>query len=110
MSMNETYAAIQPARAEIDRLEGATVLEFGSPSCGYCQAAQPLLAAAIADHPYVRHIKIADGKGRRLGRSFKVKLWPSLVFLSNGQETVRLVRPSDASAIRAALAQIDHTE
>jgi thioredoxin 1 len=107
MSMNETYAEIEPARSEIDRLEGATVLEFGSPSCGYCQAAQPLLAAAFADHPRVRHIKIADGKGRPLGRSFKVKLWPTLVFLSNGRETERLVRTGDVSAIRAALAQID---
>ena len=105
--MNETYAAIEPTRAEIDTLEGATILEFGSPSCGYCQAAQPLLAAAIAGHPHVRHIKIADGKGRPLGRSFKVKLWPTLVFLSNGQESERLVRPGDVSAIRAALAQID---
>jgi len=110
MSMNETYAAIEPARSEIDKLEGATILEFGSPSCGHCQAAQPMLAVAIADHPHVRHIKIADGKGHRLGRSFKVKLWPTLVFLSNGQETKRLVRPGDASAIRAALAQIDHIE
>ena len=105
--MNETYAAIEPTRAEIDTLEGATILEFGSPSCGYCQAAQPLLAAVIAGHPHVRHIKIADGKGRPLGRSFKVKLWPTLVFLSNGQETERLVRPGDMNAIRAALAHID---
>jgi thioredoxin 1 len=36
-----------------------------------------------------------------------VKLWPTLVFLSNGQETERLVRPGDVNAIRAALAQID---
>lgn len=107
MSMNETYAAIEPERTEIDALEGATVLEFGSPSCGYCQAAQPLLAAAFADHPNLRHIKIADGKGCPLGRSFKVKLWPTLVFLVNGQETERLVRPGDVSSIRAALAKID---
>ena len=100
----------EPARAEIDMLEGPTVLEFGSPSCGYCRAAQPLLASAFADHPRVRHIKIADGSGRPLGRSFKVKLWPTLVFLSNGREIARLVRTGDASAIRRALAQIDNTQ
>ena len=107
MTMNEVYAAVEPARAEIDMLEGPTVLEFGSPSCGYCRAAQPLLASAFADHPRVRHIKIADGSGRPLGRSFKVKLWPTLVFLSNGREITRLVRTGDAGAIRRALAQIE---
>lgn len=105
--MNEVYAPIEPARAEIDMLEGPTMLEFGSPSCGYCRAAQPLLASASADHPNVRHIKIADGSGRPLGRSFKVKLWPTLVFLSNGRETARLVRTGDAGAIRRALARIE---
>ena len=110
MTMNEVYAAVEPARAEIDMLEGPTVLEFGSPSCGYCRAAQPLLASAFADHPRVRHIKIADDRGLPLGRSFKVKLWPTLVFLSNGREIARLVRTGDASAIRKALAQIDITK
>jgi thioredoxin 1 len=110
MAMNEAYAAIEPARAEIDMLDGPTVLEFGNPWCGYCRAAQPLLASAFADHSRVRHIKIADGSGRPLGRSFKVRLWPTLVFLSNGRETMRLVRPGDASAIRRALAQIDTAE
>jgi len=108
--MNEVYAAIEPARAEIDMLQGPTVLEFGSPWCGYCRAAQPLLASAFADHPRVRHIKIADDRGLPLGRSFKVKLWPTLVFLSNGREIARLVRTGDASAIRKALAQIDITK
>jgi thioredoxin 1 len=107
MTMNDTYAPIEPSRAEVDQLDGPSMLEFGSPTCGHCRVVQPLLASALADHPRVRHIKIADASGRRLGRSFKVKLWPTLVFLSDGRETARLVRPRDANAIREYLAAID---
>ena len=107
MGMNDAYAVDEPARADVDRLAGPVVIEFGSPWCGHCRAVQLLLAAAFAGHPRVAHLKIADGSGRRLGRSFKVKLWPTLVFLRDGREVARLVRPGDAGALRAALAQID---
>src|SRR5687768_6256335 len=107
MAMNATYAPVEPSRAEVDRLDGPSLLEFGSPYCGYCRAAQPLLASALADHPGVRHIKIADASGRLLGRSYQIKLWPTLVFLSNGREMARVVRPRDASEIRRCLARID---
>jgi len=82
------------------------VLEFGSPWCGYCRRAQPLIAEALADHAGVRHIKIADASGKRLGRSFGVKLWPTLVFLKDGKEISRLVRPREAKAISDALSTI----
>ena len=107
MALELEYAAVEPARAEIDTLDGPALLEFGSPGCGYCRAAQPLVAAAMSAHPRVRHLKIADGAGRPLGRSFRVTLWPTLVFLRDGREAARLVRPADADAIGAALAQID---
>jgi thioredoxin 1 len=107
MAMNATYAAIEPSRAEVDRLDGPSLLEFGSPTCGHSRAAQPLLAAALADHPGVRHIKVADASGRLLGRSYQVKLWPTLVFLSDGREMTRLIRPRDVSEIRRCLALID---
>lgn len=86
------------------------MLKFGSPWCGYSRAVQPLLASAFAEHPGVRHIKIADASGRLLGRSFNVKLWPTLVFLRDGQETARLVRPDDTNSIANALAKIDISE
>jgi thioredoxin 1 len=105
--MNTTYAAVEPPRGEIDALGGPAVLEFGTPWCGHCRYAQPMLEEAFADHPDVRHIKIEDGSGRPLGRSFAVRLWPTLVFLREGREVTRLVRPRDAGAIAAALAQID---
>jgi thioredoxin 1 len=105
--MNADYAAVEPQRAEIDALPGPTLLEFGSPWCGHCRRAQPLVAAALAAHPGVRHVKVEDASGRPLGRSFGVKLWPTLVFLLDGKEAARLMRPPDAEAIRAALARID---
>jgi thioredoxin 1 len=105
--MNTVYPEVEPKRAEIDALQGPALLEFGSPWCGYCRAAQPLLAAALRDQPRVRHIKIADASDRRLGRSFGVKLWPTLVFLKDGKEIARLVRPGDSNALREALARID---
>ena len=100
------YEAREPAREDVERLPGPVLLEFGSPWCGYCRAAQPHIAAALAEHPGVRHLKIADASGKRLGRTFGVKLWPTLVFLSDGRELARLVRPRDAQAIGAALARI----
>lgn len=105
--MNTAYAQAEPQRAEVDRLEGATVIEFGSPWCGYCRRAQPLIAEALVEHPAVRHLKIADASGKRLGRSFGVKLWPTLVFLRDGKEVERLVRPRDAQAINAALSKLN---
>ena len=103
-------AETEPSRAEVDALTQATVIEFGTSWCGHCAAAQRFIVAALAKHPRVRHIKVEDGPGRRLGRSFRVKLWPTLVFLSHGRETERLVRPSDSEAIEQALARIDIAE
>jgi thioredoxin 1 len=105
--MNTDYAADEPPRVQVDKLQGAAVVEFGAPWCGYCRDAQPLIAAAFADHPDVRHLKIEDGSGRKLGRSFQVKLWPTLIFLRDGREVTRLVRPANSDAISRALAQID---
>jgi len=105
MSMTISYAKHEPSRAEVDALPGTTVLEFGAPWCGICAAAQPAIAGALSHHPGVRHLKIEDGPGRPLGRSFRVKLWPTLVFLRDGREVERLVRPAGKAAIAAALAR-----
>jgi thioredoxin 1 len=96
----------EPSRAEIDALAEPTVVEFGAAHCGHCRAAQPLIAEALARHPEVAHIKVEDGPGRPLGRSYRVKLWPTLIFLRGGVEVARLVRPADTNAIELALTRI----
>jgi thioredoxin 1 len=106
MVLSKNYVTNEPARAEIDALNAPTVLEFGTDWCGYCQGAQPLIATEFANYPQVSHIKVEDGRGRPLGRSFGVKLWPTLVFLKQGKEVARLVRPQDASEIGDAMKQI----
>ena len=105
--MQRDYATVAPSRDEVDALPGATVVEFGTGWCGHCTAAQSLIANAFADHPDVRHLKIEDGPGRRLGRSYRIKLWPTLLFLRDGEEVARLVRPTDAASIAQAMSLID---
>jgi len=83
------------------------MVEFGTSWCGYCRAAQPAIAAALDGHRGVRHVKIEDGSGRPLGRSFGVKLWPTLVFLRDGKEMARAVRPAGMEPLRQALERID---
>jgi thioredoxin len=94
----------EPTRAEVDAFTGPTVLEFGTGWCGYCRAAQPDIEAAMKKHAAIRHLKIEDGKGRPLGRSFRVKLWPTLIYLEAGVEKGRVVRPGSAAEIEAIFA------
>ena len=96
-----------PTREEVDALAGPVLVEFGTAWCGYCQAAQGDIVALLAKNPGVRHLKVEDGPGRRLGRSFRVKLWPTLIFLRDGEEIARLVRPTTSGPILDALDTID---
>lgn len=100
------YASAQPNRAEVDALPGSTVLDFGANWCSICQAASPAIAAAMAAHPGLRHLRVEDGRGLPLGRSFGVKLWPTLVMLRDGKEVARVVRPASSAEISDALARL----
>ena len=105
--MTNDYAATEPTRAEVDALKGPALLEFGSVTCGWCIRAQSLLKTAFATHPGVQHIKVEDGSGQPLGRSFGVKLWPTLVFLKDGREVMRLARPSRVHEVAEGFNSID---
>jgi len=98
----------QMNKTDIEQLNGPTVIEFGANWCTYCQAAQAIITKALLNYPNVKHIKIEDGKGQRLGRLYAVKLWPTLVFLKNGVELSRLVRPNNEQAISDALHHISN--
>lgn len=104
--MSEPYVNLELTREEVDAAPGPLVLDFGTNWCGYCQAAQRDVDDAFQTYGGVRHIKVEDGKGRRLGRSFTVKLWPTLIFMRDGKEVDRVVRPIDARQVAEALAKI----
>ncbi len=103
-----SYSPLAPDRAEVDALPGLTLLQFGANWCGHCQAAAPAVAEALQAAPAtaaMRRLLVEDGPGRPLGRSFRVKLWPTLILLRDGQEIARLVRPTEAAAVAQWLAE-----
>lgn len=107
MAFARDAVAVEPEAASIAASEGWLLLEFGAPWCGHCIAAQPALQALV-DGQALAHLKVEDGKGRPLGRAFRVKLWPTVVLLHDGEERARVVRPRDTDDLRplaAALAQ-----
>ncbi|SDI17492.1 thioredoxin 1 [Pseudomonas flavescens] len=104
--MSSGYSSTAPTSADVQAMPGMTLIEFGTDWCGHCQAVQPLLAKVLPDYPEVTHLKIEDGSGRSLGRTFKVKLWPTLVLLRDGVEVTRLVRPTSVSPLEEALEQL----
>ena len=104
--MSNDYVSPCPSREEIDAMTGPVLLEFGTGWCGHCQAAAPAVTTALNAFPSVRHVKVEDGPGRRLGRSFRIKLWPTLIFLKDGIEVARAVRPTEPNEIRTNLAMI----
>lgn len=104
--MTTPYASEQPSRAQIESLAGAAIVQFGTDWCGHCQAAEPLIEMALTAWPELQRTKVEDGQGRALGRFFRVKLWPTLVFLKDGREVARVVRPRTQQEIEQALSRL----
>lgn len=105
MSFTRHYMAHEPAREDVDILPGDTLLEFGAPWCGHCIAAQPAIEAAMSGRE-LRHLKIEDGRGRPLGRAYRIKLWPTLVLLRDGSEVARVVRPTSLRDVAPLLQDV----
>lgn len=104
--MNRDYTTDEPSREALREVHGAAIVEFGAPWCPWCQGAQPLIAEMLEAAGDLLHYKIEDGKGRPLGRAFGVKLWPTLIFLRDGEEVDRCVRPESAEPLKRALAKV----
>lgn len=101
MPFDATYHDDEPTREEIDHSAGLMLIEFGASWCGHCQELSPTVETLLRQSPQVQHVRIADGRGKRLGRSFRVKLWPTLVLMRDGKFIAQLVRPSDDEARQA---------
>jgi thioredoxin 1 len=91
----------EPTRPQIDAMPGKVLVEIGASWCGHCQATRPDIDRWLQAFPDVQHVKIEDGKGRSLGRTFGVKLWPTLVFMHQGRIVQQLVRPTSESVHEA---------
>ena len=103
MPFDPMYREEAPTREDVDEMRGLVVLEFGADWCGYCQELSPTLKELLTANPQVQHVRVADGRGKRLGRSFRVKLWPTLIFLKDGKELARAVRPTGVDELRSCM-------
>ena len=109
MAFSTHYQEVEPSRDAIDRSKGLLLLEFGADWCGHCLATEPILQELLSQRDDIRHLRIADGRGKPLGRSFRVKLWPTLILLRDGRSIAELVRPSD-SEIRQMLSELPEAD
>jgi thioredoxin 1 len=88
-----SYQVANPDPAAVEAMAGLVLLDFGTDWCGHCMAARSAVDAWVRDHADIDHLRVEDGRGRPLGRAYRVKLWPTLVLLRDGREIARVVRP-----------------
>lgn len=91
-----SYQPLAPDPATVQATRGLLLLDFGTDWCGHCTGARAAVEGWLAAHDSIDHLRIEDGRGRPLGRAFRVKLWPTLVLLRDGREVARVVRPREA--------------
>lgn len=100
IGFNTEYADEEPSLDDVNSLSGLAFLEFGAPWCRHCQASLDATKKIIDEHSGVFHVKVFDGKGKRLGRQFGIKRWPTLIALIDGKEVGRIVRFTSSNKVR----------
>ena len=98
------YRPCDLTREQLDQTNELILLEFGIDACPHCQRGIQAMRG-VSEFSTLKHIAIEDGPGRRLGRTFRVKLWPTYILLKEGCELARIVRPQ-SSADFASLTQL----
>lgn len=104
--MSSGYLNPGPSEEDIKTSDGPLILEFGTDWCGFCKASAPIIEEGLVTAGSTPRIKVEDGKGRRLGRAFKVKLWPTVIFLRDGVEICRLERPQTVEEVKRCLDEL----
>ena len=94
-SRDASYRTQAPELATVEASPGLLLLEFGTDWCGHCIAARAPVDAWLERRDDIDLLRVEDGPGRRLGRAYRVKLWPTLILLRDGQEVARVVRPRE---------------
>ncbi|KZN14536.1 thioredoxin family protein [Marinomonas sp. TW1] len=107
LGYNKGYSEDAPDKEALEHQAGYTLVEFGAPWCAHCQTAMPVVECFMKAYPAMPHVKVFDGKGKRLGRQFGVKLWPSLILLKDGHEIGRWVRVTHLEDLNQAKAMLD---
>ena len=105
MPFDPVYHDDEPTREEVDKTAGPVLLEFVQAGAATVKCSQPRWKRCSRSTRRCSTCRIADGRGKRLGRSFRVKLWPTLIFLRDGKVIVQLVRPASEEA-RQAMEQL----
>jgi thioredoxin 1 len=95
-----SYQQQAPDRAAVEAMAGLVLLDFGTDWCGHCIDARAPVEAWLDGQDGIEHLRVEDGRGRVLGRAYRVKLWPTLVLLRDGHEIARVVRPRTASDLQ----------
>ena len=99
--MTAIFTTNIPTREDLDQTAGPLLVEFGASWCGHCLALKPTIESLLQATPDLPFLWVEDGRGKPLGRSFQVKLWPTLVFMRDGKVSQRLVRPSPSEVLAA---------